>query len=182
MRWLIPIALIAAVLTLVLAFDSLVPVAARARPTADNPFIASLQYAAPFEVAAPSSLMVSGVTPVPSPADGQRPRSVPVSTPRTHAVGSPLLAGFATWYANGPGIFGAAGPDLRRAVGDWRGAYVVVTGFTNGQAHSATVLLSDWCLCTGAHQPRLIDLSVQAFLRVCGSLSLGVCRVEIQWT
>ncbi len=148
------------------------------QPTAPHPHITSLEGGATV----PTDTYVTFAAPIVSnPVGSPKPSARATSTPRTHSVGSPLLAGFATWYANGPGIFGAAGPDLRRVLGDWRGSYVVVTGFTNGQAHSATVLLSDWCLCSGAHQPRLVDLSVTAFERVCGSLSLGVCRVEVQW-
>ena len=96
-------------------------------------------------------------------------------------MGRAFLAGWASWYANGPGFFAAAGPELRRDVGSaWRDSSVVVTGVGTGQARSVSLPLTDWCRCTGSAD-RLIDLSVAAFERVCGPLSLGICRVEVQW-
>lgn len=60
----------------------------------------------------------------------------------------------ATWYCepgvsvctNGfrwDGAYGAAGPELRAALGDWRGRTVYVNG--------VPVKLIDWCACGGGH-------------------------------
>lgn len=87
------------------------------------------------------------------------------------AAGAPLPAGglvsaehdgVATWYDDGPGIYAAAGPELRN--GAWRGSTVDVCGKA-----CIPVRLSDWCACGDrAGLPTLLDLSADAFARVAG--------------
>lgn len=83
------------------------------------------------------------------------------------------LTGTASWYNNGSGFYGAAGPQLRH--GDWRGSYVRVC--TNDQC--IKVQLTDWCQCyKGTERERLIDLSLDAF-RSLASPSRGLVRVTV---
>jgi len=83
------------------------------------------------------------------------------------------LSGIATWYATGPdGLYAAAGPALRQALGPgWRGRSVTVCRST-----CIRVKLVDWCACSGT---RVVDLSDEAF-RALGPLSRGLLRVEVQ--
>lgn len=91
------------------------------------------------------------------------------------AVGSVLLGGYATWYAT-PGLTAAAGPELRGALGDWRGQWVTVE---SGRS-SVTVQITDWCACGERHGiPTLLDLSDAAFQELA-PLSTGVVRVSIE--
>ena len=84
-------------------------------------------------------------------------------------------AGYATWYATGSPRWAAAGPELRHP--GWRGSSVVV----RGPAGRVRITLGDWCACGKRHGlPTLIDLPPAAFQRVCGPLSLGVCRVTVR--
>jgi hypothetical protein len=101
--------------------------------------------------------------------------------PATATPSPATLVGLATWYAtSGPGEYAAAGPALRTA--GWRGSHVVVTGFLGGRSNSITVALTDWCQCLkGTDDERLIDVSPSIFLAICGPLSLGKCKVEVQW-
>ena len=95
-------------------------------------------------------------------ADPDRPAAVPTSS----------LIGIASWFAS-PASVSAAGPALRAALGSgWRGTTVTVTG----PAGSAVTVLGDWMA-----RDRLIDLDVSVFPRVCGALSLGLCRAEVSW-
>jgi hypothetical protein len=96
-----------------------------------------------------------------------------------------VVTGVASWYCrrdvspctdnitDGPGrdLFAAAGPLLR--VGDWRNRTV----FVFGPAGFTVVEIIDFCQCPG----RLIDLYADAFLAVCGPLSMGVCEVSVSW-
>jgi hypothetical protein len=87
------------------------------------------------------------------------------------------IKGVATWYDDGPGIYAAAGPVLRDAIGpDWRGTRVTVIAGGN----RVTVTLSDWCACGPRRgQPTLIDLSADAFRALGAPLSVGVLPVEV---
>ena len=106
------------------------------------------------------------------------PSASPVVSARPTSLPRPSLVGTATYYTPQPGWFGAAGPALRRALGDWRGQTVMVCGFLNGQSRCHPILLSDWCACGLGH---VIDLTESAWSYVCGlPLSAGICKVEVQ--
>lgn len=89
------------------------------------------------------------------------------------------LGGVATWYDDGPGLYAAAGPVLREALGGdpaFRGERVTVTS----GGRSVTVTLSDWCACgERGGKPTLLDLSADAFARLA-PLGRGVINVEIE--
>ena len=88
-------------------------------------------------------------------------------------LGPATQSGLATWYDDGPGLYAAAGPDLRH--GDWRGSFVTVTS----GSRSVTVQLTDWCACGDRNgRPTLLDLSASAFRRLA-PLSRGVIAVEV---
>ena len=107
------------------------------------------------------------VASTPSPTTGTRPASV-------EPVADRKALGYATWYATGSPSWAAAGPELRHP--GWRGSSVTVSG----PAGRVRITLGDWCACGKRHGvPTLIDLPPAAFQRVCGSLSLGVCRVTV---
>jgi hypothetical protein len=88
-----------------------------------------------------------------------------------------LTQGYATWYDDGPGLYGAAGPALRESLGaNWRGQTVDVCS----DGRCVTVKLSDWCACGARHgKPTVIDLSPQAFKQL-RPLSAGVITVQIK--
>ena len=103
------------------------------------------------------------------PAGGAPPR------PTVALAALMSVSGIASWYA-ADGPHAAAGPALR--VGDWRGRVVTVTG----PAGTFVVALAGWCQCyAGTGRERLIDLSDEAFVAVCGPLSRGLCEVEVTW-
>jgi len=88
-------------------------------------------------------------------------------------LGPATQSGLATWFDDGPGLYAAAGPDLRH--GDWRGSFVTVTS----GSRSVTVQLTDWCACGDRNgRPTLLDLSASAFRRLA-PLSRGVIAVEV---
>lgn len=114
------------------------------------------------------------------PVTGTVTSGVPSPWPTIPAVNlprqRPSIAGTATWYCNfddrsvvlspchhafpdGPGLdgFAAAGPELRRKLGDWRGRVVLVTSAAGVEIH---LRLVDWCACGGDH---VIDLYQDAF-------------------
>lgn len=107
----------------------------------------------------------AGVGPSPSPMPtGTRP-AADGDAPDRHSLG-----GIASWFRS-PANVAAAGPDLRHWLGrGWRGTHVRVAG----PAGTAVVRLGDWM-----RRDRLVDLDDGAFVRVCGPLSLGVCRVRV---
>jgi hypothetical protein len=95
------------------------------------------------------------------------PVVVPVPPKLTHS-----LRGAASWYCragvsictsgypDGGGFqaYAAAGPDLRAALGDWRGRVVYVDGIR--------VKLIDWCQCyEGESNEKLLDLYYDVFSR-----------------
>lgn len=94
---------------------------------------------------------------------------VPAARPAT-------LQGQASYYDWHAGQ-AAAGPGLRAYIGhDWRGSTVRVSG----PAGKMDVQLTDYCGCPS--KGRVIDLDDQAFIRICGPLSKGVCNVTIRLT
>ena len=111
------------------------------------------------------------VTPSPRPTRMQpaataKPRA---ATPARHSV-----SGTAVWYRYRRG-HAAAGPLLRKALGaGWRGSTVRVCS----AGRCATVVLSDWCLCSGGR--RLVDLDVRSF-SLLADPSRGVIPVEVKW-
>lgn len=128
-----------------------------------------------------------------SPVPRSRPSldpPAPIIVPRTTAAPAPRVAGGslegrASWYCeagrspctagypDGPGFdaYAAAGPALRRALGDWRGRIVVVSGIR--------VKLVDWCQCYRSEtRERLLDL----YGDVADRLGItGVGRVIVSW-
>ena len=85
------------------------------------------------------------------------------------------LTGTARWYATGrSGLYAAAGPKLRQAIGgDWRGRNVLVCY----QYRCTEVILNDVCPCKSGS---IIDLSDEAF-RYLAPLSRGVIKVTVGW-
>jgi hypothetical protein len=96
----------------------------------------------------------------------------------TGAIGTALIGGKATWYDDGSGYYGAAGPVLREALGGdpaFRGQTVRVCA-----DECVLVRLTDWCACGDrGGVPTLIDLSPDAFARLA-PLSAGVIDVTIE--
>jgi hypothetical protein len=106
----------------------------------------------------PSQSEVSVHLPDASRAPSPSARTRPVATvkpPAPHPKpGALLTSGVATWYCR-PGVsrctrgypasgaYGAAGPELRAALGNWRGRTVHVNG--------VAVKLIDFCACGGNH-------------------------------
>lgn len=92
-------------------------------------------------------------------------------------IGSSLIGGKATWYDDGPGLYGAAGPLLREALGGdpaFRGQSVTVCA-----ERCVNVTLTDWCACgERGGVPTIIDLSADAFAAIA-PLSAGVVDVTI---
>lgn len=103
---------------------------------------------------------------------------LPVAPPYTAAAPRAVLRGLATWYDDGPGLYAAAGPVLRRALGSgWRGQTVTVVSAAGDRA--VRVRLTDWCACGARHGvPTLLDLSREAFDNL-SSPTRGVIRVTI---
>jgi hypothetical protein len=138
----------------------------------------------PTFTAAPQGALPGGQRPAPSPS---APRPVSVAPVSRHPVGrqsassgatpatgstAPSVTGTASWFRSPRGV-SAAGPALRTALGSgWRGTRVRVTG----PAGSAWTTLGDWMAAD-----RLIDLDDDVFPAVCGPLSRGICRVEVNW-
>jgi hypothetical protein len=93
-------------------------------------------------------------------------------------IGTALVGGKATWYDDGSGYYGAAGPVLREALGGdpaFRGQTVRVCA-----DDCVLVRLTDWCACGDrGGAPTLIDLSPDAFARLA-PLSAGVIDVTIE--
>jgi hypothetical protein len=93
-------------------------------------------------------------------------------------VGTAAIGGKATWYDDGSGYYGAAGPVLREALGGdpaFRGQTVRVCA-----DDCVLVRLTDWCACGDrGGVPTLIDLSPDAFARLA-PLSAGVIDVTIE--
>lgn len=129
------------------------------------------------------------VTKQPTPSPTATPKPKPPKA-KTHFVGT-SIKGTATWYClpswpsrcmkvhpNPAGLFAAAGPALRAAIGrNWRNHLVTVRA--NGRA--VVVRLADWCKCPGNHT---IDLYSGPFSTLSGrdpSSPGGVLDVKISW-
>jgi len=93
--------------------------------------------------------------------------------------------GETTWYTRaGIEFYGAAGPDLRKAVRhEWRNKYrVIVTSERTGR--SLVVWIVDFCECRGGDKnpknDRLVDLAPEVWNALGVPLHLGVTRVTIE--
>jgi hypothetical protein len=110
-------------------------------------------------------------TRAPSPAPSV-PRPVSVAPVRVPTASKAGISGIASWFRSPAGV-SAAGPALRTALGPgWRGRQVAVCA---GQ-HCTTVVLGDWCACSG----RVIDLDDNQFAQLA-PLSRGVVEVSVRW-
>jgi len=110
---------------------------------------------APDPTAKPTAKPTPKPTAKPKPAIKPRPR-----------LGSGRVRGSATYYCwpgrsrctrgfPSGGAYGAAGPELRRALGNWRGKTVYVNG--------VRVKLIDWCACGGNH---VIDVYHSTWVKI----------------
>lgn len=101
--------------------------------------------------------------------------SPPASAPDRPAAGQ-ALRGYAAVHATGrDGLYAAAGPALRAALGrHWRGMRVIVAY----RGHWIVVRLSDYCRCDTAEPAKLIDLSDEAWAQLTGR-PWGVVRVTV---
>lgn len=133
-----------------------------------------------FEPVVIPSLPAQDATPR---ADPSQLVPVAVPTPTVALRRSTGVRGTATWYCQ-PGVSrctkgwaagcycAAAGPELRAALGDWRGRMVMVT---NGAGDRGVwVKLIDSCACGGDH---VIDLYAVAF----AALGSNGENVEVSW-
>ena len=106
-----------------------------------------------------------------APPERAQPR-LPVSKPIVQLRLTHAISGAASWYCRagvspctngysdrgGVQAYAAAGPRLRRALGDWRGQIVYVDGIR--------VQLVDWCQCyEGQSNEKLLDLYYDVFAR-----------------
>jgi hypothetical protein len=99
------------------------------------------------------------------PTATSRPRPAPTRRP---PLPGPVAHGVATWYDDGPGLYGAV-PGWR--FGDLPYRVQVCAG-----GRCVTVRVRDYCAC-GDH--RIIDLSPEAFAQLA-PLSRGVVAVRVQ--
>ena len=129
-------------------------------------------------------VVLPSATPEPTPRPTRKPRPTARPTPKPAPKPKPrghVLRGAASWYCRsgvsrchyrypdqgGFDAYAAAGPALRRALGDWRGRIVWVNGIR--------VKLIDWCQCyKGERLEKVIDLYYDVFRRSGG-------RVVIRW-
>lgn len=147
-----------------------------------TPIVGLGEYARPtIDVAIPVATAAPSASPTRPPL---RPR-VKVRTAASNDGGSGRrsgshIRGTATWHATGRnGMYAAAGPALRRAIGrGWRGR--VVTVCADGSCIRLT--LNDYCPCgeKSRRPDKLIDLSDEAFGRLA-PLSRGVLRAVVWW-
>jgi len=164
---------IAFVLAVALAALSAQSDASRALPTSDAPFVQALRAEVPIDqrpvrsaapTTAPSATVAAGGLPFAS-------RSVlPAPTPMPRHA----LSGQATWWDSwGHGLYAAAGPRLRAAMGAYLGRIVTVCAAT-----CVRVTLTTSCAC----QPdtRLIDLSLDAFSQLAAP-GRGIIPVIVRW-
>jgi hypothetical protein len=106
----------------------------------------------------------------PAPSHREKPSARPKASPRPKAPRQPSgparIAGTATWYCQpgrsrctrgfpADGAYAAAGPELRAALGRWRGKTVFVNG--------VPVKLIDSCACGGDH---VIDVYRSTWLKI----------------
>jgi hypothetical protein len=136
-------------------------------PPSPTPIAGLHDYASPLR---------SAPTATPIPTERPRPRATAAPRPTKH---NDTLGGYATWFATGPdGLYAAAGPSLRQAIGShWRGSHVLVCGVSGTRC--VEVVLNDWCACSPRHgYATVLDLSDEAF-RYLAPLSRGVIRVAV---
>lgn len=121
------------------------------------------------------------VTPIPSRVPPITPQVPPITPPKLNLSS---VRGSSTWYClagvsrcpagYSGGRYAAAGPALRRALGDWRGKTVFVS---YAGSKPISVKLVDWCACKG---DRVIDLFGDAFAKLAPR-SRGVIPVTVSW-
>ena len=133
------------------------------------------------------------VTPAPTPRPTPKPRPTTVPVPTGHAI-----TGWATYYCctahYGDGLYAAAGPALRAALGGdpaFRHRYVTLTFHAGTALTHVRVQLVDWCACRPKHAAeRAIDLEPAAFAALAplqtsagrrAFLGRGVIWVSISW-
>lgn len=142
--------------------------------------------AVPAWVPAASGTPELSRTPVPS-ASPSPTRTRPAATVKpptaqpsvTPSFGKHRTSGLATWFDDGPGLYAAAGPSLRRAIGShWRGT--IVTVCSRSRCVDG-VILSDFCACGPRHgKPTALDLSLFTFSRFTAP-GRGVIEVIVSW-
>lgn len=120
-------------------------------------------------MAAHDDLRVVVREPTPTPIVEAKP------TPRPRP-GGVVVRGWAVWYPTGrDGLYAAAGPALRKALGPgWRGQKVLVCR----HRRCVEVKLNDFCRCNTGRR-KLIDLSDEAF-RWLAPLGRGKVWVVVQ--
>jgi hypothetical protein len=100
------------------------------------------------------------------------------------AYGEPTIA----WYTrksewgNPVKYYAAAGPELRKMIGDPNPYHEHYPLFVTNRKTGKTirVVVVDWCQCSkGKRGEKLIDLSPAAFVAVCGPLGKGICSVTV---
>jgi hypothetical protein len=107
-------------------------------------------------------------SPSPKPTAKPKPKVRAVVKPKAKPVirSRSKVSGVATWYClpgksrctrgfSSGGAYGAAGPELRKALGNWRGKTVYVNG--------VRVKLIDWCACGGNH---VIDVYHSTWVKI----------------
>lgn len=110
----------------------------------------------------------------PAAPSGSQPEVAP--SPQAGAIGEPLAgaAGWATWYDDGPGLYGA--------VHSWKWGddpYPVEVCRLDNAQMCVTVIVRDYCACGDRRGvPTVIDLSPAAFRKIA-SLHSGVVRVTV---
>lgn len=127
-----------------------------------------------YRVAAPRTVYIYLPWPAPSgtlsvyeplvSGPDRRP-SIPPPPPVRPAAGQ-ALRGIAAVHATGrDGLYAAAGPALRAALGrHWRGMRVAVTW----RGRTIRVTLNDFCRCDTVRPWKLLDLSDEAWARLTG--------------
>ena len=121
--------------------------------------------------------------------DSIKPEPEPIlPNPTLHGIATHYDAerkGETTWYTRaGIEFYGAAGPDLRKAVRhEWRNKYrVIVTSERTGR--SLIVWIADFCECRGGDKnpknDRLVDLAPAVWNALGVPLHLGVTPVTIE--
>lgn len=138
-------------------FSPVLPVTPEATVTPTQPPRATIE---PRPTASPTP------TPTARPKPTQRPRLATVVPQPVPPRTTRSVSGVATWYCepgrsictNGfpaSGAYGAAGPALRAALGDWRGRTVYVNG--------VRLTVVDYCACGGNH---VIDVYHSTWLTI----------------
>lgn len=131
----------------------------------------------PAHVDAAVPAAAAGVSPAPAHRVAPPEVHKTTSRPRVAKPSGSSLSGVASWYATGrDGFYAAAGPALRRWLGDgWRGKRVTIC-----YRGCIRVTLNDYCPCgeRSSRPDKLVDLSDESF-RALARLSTGVIRVRV---